>query len=142
MSVLPPFPPSIPHFSYLGDLFSGSLKFSNGKWCWFSRGIGGSSVPDYLIKFKDVPFMEAVERIMGQAAVQPPVFVSTPEQEKSKTLLLPRASRCATHAVNYLARRGIAPELIDFCIQTGRLYESEPYHNVVFIGQDRDGKAR
>jgi len=80
-------------------------------------------------KVKDILFMEAVERIMGQVAVQPPVFVSTPKQEKPKTLLLPRASRCATHAVNYLARRGIDPELIDFCIQTGRLYESEPYHN-------------
>ncbi len=119
-----------------------SLKISNGKWCWFSRGIGGSSALDYLIKVKDIPFMEAVERIMGQAAVQPPVFVSAPKQEKSKELLLPRASRCATHAVNYLAGRGIDYELIDFCIQTGRLYESEPYHNVVFIGQDRNGKAR
>lgn len=119
-----------------------SLKISNGKWCWFSRGIGGTSALDYLIKVKDVPFMEAVERIVGQTAVQPPVFVSAPKQEKPKELLLPRASRCATHAVNYLVGRGIDHELIDFCIQTGRLYESEPYHNVVFIGQDRNGKAR
>lgn len=27
-----------------------SLKISNGKWCWFSRGIGGYSALDYLIK--------------------------------------------------------------------------------------------
>lgn len=119
-----------------------SLKISNGKWCWFSRGIGGTSALDYLIKVKNIPFTKAVERIVGQAAVQPPVFVSAPKQEKPKELLLPRASRCATHAVNYLAGRGIDHELIDFCIQTGRLYESEPYHNVVFIGQDRNGKAR
>ena len=26
-----------------------SLKISNGKWCWFSRGIGGRSALDYLI---------------------------------------------------------------------------------------------
>lgn len=119
-----------------------SLKISNGKWCWFSRGIGGTSALDYLIKVKDIPFMEAVEIITGQAATKPPVFVSQPKQEKSKELLLPKASRCATHAVNYLAGRGIDYELIDFCISTGRLYESYPYHNVVFIGQDRDGKAR
>lgn len=25
-----------------------SLRISNGKWCWFSRGIGGYSVLDYL----------------------------------------------------------------------------------------------
>ena len=59
-----------------------SLKISNGKWCWFSRGIGSTSALDYLIKVKDIPFMEAVERIVGQTAVQPPVFVSAPKQEK------------------------------------------------------------
>lgn len=26
-----------------------SLKISNGKWCWFSRGIGGKTALDYLI---------------------------------------------------------------------------------------------
>ena len=25
-----------------------SLRISNGKWCWFSRGIGGYSALDYL----------------------------------------------------------------------------------------------
>ena len=119
-----------------------SLKISNGKWCWFSRGIGGTSALDYLIKVKDVPFLEAVERITGQAAVQPPVFVSRTRQEKPKVLLLPKASRSLEQVKNYLAGRGIDPELIAFCVQTGRLYESEPYHNAVFIGLDKDGKAR
>lgn len=32
-----------------------SLKISNGKWCWFSRGIGGKTALDYLIKVK-APF--------------------------------------------------------------------------------------
>ena len=27
-----------------------SLKISNGKWMWWSRGIGGRSALDYLIK--------------------------------------------------------------------------------------------
>ena len=29
-----------------------SLKLSNGKWYWFSKGIGGVSALDYLIKVK------------------------------------------------------------------------------------------
>ena len=103
---------------------------------------GGTSALDYLIKVKDVPFLEAVERITGQAAVQPPVFVSRTRQEKPKVLLLPKASRSLEQVKNYLAGRGIDPELIAFCVQTGRLYESEPYHNAVFIGLDKDGKAR
>ena len=40
-----------------------SLKISNGKWFWFSRGIGGKSALDYLVNVKDVPFTEAVEII-------------------------------------------------------------------------------
>ena len=137
-----------------------SLKISNGKWCWFSRGIGGKSALDYLIKVNGYTFTQAVERIMGQGAVcqwhtpsadragrrdpaiQPPVFASPAKKAQPKTLILPQASRCATHAVGHLAGRGRAPELIDFCIQTGRLYESSPYHNVVFLGLDKYGKAR
>ena len=32
-----------------------SLRISNGKWCWFSQGIGGRSALDYLIKVKGIP---------------------------------------------------------------------------------------
>ena len=119
-----------------------SLKISNGKWYWFSRGIGGYTALDYLIKVKEMPFMEAVETIMGRSAVLPPVVVNTPKKEKPKAVLLPQASRCATHAVNYLIRRGIEPELIYYCISTGRLYESYPHHNVVFVGLDKYNKPR
>lgn len=114
-----------------------SLKISNGKWCWFSRGIGGRTALDYLIKVKEVPFTEAVERIVGRAAERPPISYTCQQPKQTKTLLLPQASRCATHAVEYLHSRGIDYELIDFCIRTGRLYESYPYHNVVFVGKDK-----
>ena len=33
-----------------------SLKISNGKWYWFSRGFGGYNALDYLVKVKEVPF--------------------------------------------------------------------------------------
>jgi len=48
----------------------------------------------------------------------------------------------ATHMVNYLHGRGIDYDVIDYCIQTGRLYESLPYHNAVFVGRDRQGQPR
>lgn len=137
-------PDELVHFG--GDTYCtrthDSLKISNGKWCWFSRGIGGKSALDYLIKVNGYSFTQAVERIMGQAAVQPPVFAPAPKEKPPKVLCLPPASHCATHAVNYLMGRGIDPDLIDFCIETGRLYESAPYHNVVFLGLDKYGKAR
>ncbi len=119
-----------------------SLKISDGKWCWFSRGIGGRSALDYLIKVKGIPFMQAVERIVGQTKLQPPVFVSEEKETKPKTLLLPKANPSTTNVVEYLRGRGIDGEIIDYCIKSGRIYESYPYHNVVFVGQDKDGKAR
>ena len=76
-----------------------SLKISYGKWCWFSRGIGGRSALDYLIKVKGIPFMQAVERIVGQTRVQPPVFVSGEKATKPKTLLLPKANQSTTNVV-------------------------------------------
>ena len=117
-----------------------SLKISNGKWYWFSRGFGGYNALDYLIKVKEVPFMEAVERITGQVAYQP--RQSTPEPKKPKVLLLPQASPSTSRVHAYLRSRGIDSELIDFCIQTGRLYESTPHHNAVFVGLDRYNKPR
>ena len=53
-----------------------SLRISNGKWCWFSRGIGGRSALDYLIKVKGIPFTQAAEIILGREAEKPPVFYS------------------------------------------------------------------
>jgi hypothetical protein len=50
-----------------------SLKISNGKWCWRSRGIGGRYALDCLIKVRGMSFPEAVIQIDGQVAVVPPV---------------------------------------------------------------------
>ena len=119
-----------------------SLKISNGKWYWFSRGFGGYNALDYLIKVKEIPFMEAVERIAGQTAYLAPTRVDSPKPKREKILLLPKSYRWATNAYNYLRSRGIDGALIDYCIQTGRLYESMPYHNVVFIGLDKYNKPR
>ena len=83
-----------------------SLKISNGKWCWFSRGIGGYSALDYLIKVKEMPFTQAVETIMGNLSAAPPAFVPAPKMPKEKVLLLPQANRSATHAVEYLHTEG------------------------------------
>ena len=119
-----------------------SLKISNGKWYWFSRGFGGYNALDYLIKVKEIPFMEAVERIAGQTAYLAPTRVDSPKPKREKILLLPKSYRWATNAYNYLRSRGIDGDLIDYCIQTGRLYESMPYHNVVFVGLDKYNKPR
>ena len=136
-------PYELVHFS--GNIYTtqshDSLKISNGKWMWWSQGVGGRSALDYLIKVRDYSFMEAVELIAGQEAIQPPVALPT-EKTKEKKLLLPRENHYLTNVVSYLKGRGIDTELIEFCIKTGRVYESEYYHNAVFVGMDQAGKPK
>ena len=120
-----------------------SLKISNGKWNWFSRGIGGKTALDYLIKVQGFSFTQAVEALVGQKfSPLPRVPQAQPKKQEPRVLSLPRPSRCAAHAVSYLHGRGIDYDLIDYCIQTGRLYESLPYHNCVFVGRDLKGQPR
>jgi len=61
-----------------------SLKISNGKWCWWSRNIGGRSALDYLIKVRGMTLPEAVLQINGQAAVMPPVSPKAQEPSEPK----------------------------------------------------------
>ena len=46
-----------------------SLKISNGKWMWFSPGIGGTTALNYLIEVKGYSFIEVVETITGKQVV-------------------------------------------------------------------------
>ena len=118
-----------------------SLKISNGKWHWFSRGIGGTTALDYLIKVQGVSFPDAVETILGKAAVQPPVFCA-PKPILERKLLLPERNSNNDAVMQYLMGRGIDREIIEYCISHGLLYESKRYRNAVFVGYDSAGKAR
>ena len=118
-----------------------SLKISNGKWHWFSRGFGGTTALDYLIKVKDYSFVQAVETILGRSAVMSPIVKQAPKSEPRK-LLLPPPNSSADRVVRYLKGRGIHPVIIDHCLRNRSLYESADYHSAVFIGRDKDGNAR
>ena len=116
-----------------------SLKISNGKWCWNSRGIGGRTALDYLIKVRGLDFVEAVETLCGSRAPPPQ---ERPRPKPPKPFSLPEASRFPSAMLSYLQGRGIHPELLEACIQAGTLYESRKYRNCVFVGRDPTGRAR
>ena len=44
-----------------------SLKISNGKWYWWSRGFGGYSALDYLIKVKEYDYYLLLRRSRGNS---------------------------------------------------------------------------
>lgn len=118
-----------------------SLRISNGKWCWFSRGIGGRSALDYLIKVKGIPFTQAAEIILGREAEKPPVFYRQKERKHTE-LLMPELSETTEQVEKYLYSRGIHPVIIHYCIENKLLFESADFHSAVFVGYDKDGKAR
>lgn len=60
-----------------------SLKISNGKWCWNSRGIGGRTALDYLIKVRGLDFVGAVEVLCGYC---PPPQPERPAPRPARTL--------------------------------------------------------
>ena len=127
-----------------------SLKISNGKWYWFSRGIGGRSALDYLIKVKGRSFPDAVGLLLGNGARSPlgygarlPPAASQPELPGPSRLILPEAQEgYPRRVVDYLTGRGISRSILEYCIEHKLLYESKDYHNAVFVGYDADGVAR
>lgn len=116
-----------------------SLKISRGMWCWNSRGIGGRTALDYLIKVRGLDFVEAVETLCGSRAPPPQERL---RPKPPKPFALPEASRFPSAMLSYLQGRGIHPELLEACIQAGALYESRKYRNCVFVGKDLTGRAR
>jgi len=131
---------------FSGDTFitrtHDSLKISNGKWCWWSRGIGGRSALDYLIKVRGMTLPEAVMRIDEQAVVVPLVPSKAREPAEPRRLILPEKNKSNDCVIAYLTGRGIHSSLTDYCLQTGRLYESRQRHNAVFVGFDPRGGPR
>ena len=119
-----------------------SLKISNGMWNWFSRGFGGATALDYLVKVREMSFPQAVMMILGKTAVSKPVFMKQ-DTAKENRLLLPERSNSTEHVIRYLRDRGIHPSVIDYCIKNDLLYESaDKYRNAVFLCRDKDGVVR
>ena len=121
-----------------------SLKISNGKWMWWSRGFGGSSALDYLIKVKGLQFMDAMKILADDrelALNNTPVLGESGQSKGNRKLLLPDRSETNCEVIRYLTSRGIDREIIKASIDEGLLYESLPYHNCIFVGFDETGNA-
>ncbi|WP_303860704.1 toprim domain-containing protein [Alkalibaculum bacchi] len=113
-----------------------SLKISNGKFNWFSRGFGGYSALDFLIKVRGLDFPEAVNHLAGgDVAYSPPKPPPKVLKEKPpKAFALPVANINNDKAIAYLRGRGVDNDIIRQCIKGGLLYEAAKSHNCVFVG--------
>lgn len=111
-----------------------SLKISHGKWYRWSRGYGGVSALDYLVKVRGMDFVSAVRHLCSLSGYVPEPQVYTSKPPKLPFALPPKNGN-NDRVIQYLSARGIHTGLIRSCLNTGRLYEDKQ-HNCVFVGFD------
>lgn len=116
-----------------------SLKISNGKWYWWSRGIGGKSALDYLVQGEGVPLPDAV-RMVNSLSRSPhqTVYHANPLEVDFE---LPARNTNNDSVMRYLNLRGIDPDVITKCIRQDLLYE-DFRHNCCFVGYDETHTPR
>ena len=119
-----------------------SLKISKGKWCWFSRGIGGRSALDYLIKAEGYGFVDAVRYINGKISECPPVPFEWDEEDENEKIYIQPLNPVTDCVETYLKNRGISEFVLRYCIENGLLAETEDYHSALFLGYDKNGVIR
>ncbi len=117
-----------------------SLKISNGKWYRWSKGVGGVSALDYLVKVEGMPFVETVRHLCG-CTKHWPFPKTTPQPKEPKPFVLPKCHFDNNRVIQYLMQRGISEETIQMCIAKGILYE-DYHHNCCFVGKDENGMPR
>ena len=118
-----------------------SLKISNGKWFWHSRGIGGASALDYLVKVRNMDFVEAVKCVVGTTVLPPSSAVPKSKKKYSRLYLPPCDFECRT-VKPYLLSRGLDESIIDFFIAKKMIAEDKENGYALFIGRDENGKAK
>jgi len=108
----------------------------NGLWHWKSKDVGGKTALQYLMKVKGMEFVDAVLQLCNKQ----PVLVNEYFQveEDVKQFMLPAAYKNNNKVIMYLKNRGLSKDVIEYCIKNNLIYESEDYHNAVFVGYDGD----
>lgn len=110
-----------------------SLHFSNGKWYWWSQGVGGTTALDYLIAVEGYDFKEACNYLASLMNISAPV-VTYYHKKETKPFELPEKDKNNNLVIRYLCEtRKIYREIVDYFISKGMLYQSANFRNAVFV---------
>lgn len=121
-----------------------SLHMTNGMWMWWSRGIGGKTALDYLIRVHDMPFLEAALLIYQCITEKPPVIKKVYDVKiLYHDFKLPMACSKPKKIFDYLIdERGIDKEIVNYYYLKDYIYECQKDHSVVFVGYDEKGREK
>ena len=118
-----------------------SLKISNGKWFWFSRGFGGATALDYLVKVRNMDFIDAVKCVNGVAEMPSFSHVRKQSVKKYDHICLPRFNYECKTVKPYLLSRGIDEGIVDYFIRKRQIAEMEKNGYALFFGKDENGNV-
>lgn len=114
-----------------------SLTVKANKWFRHSQSKGGYPI-DFVMEFYGKTFPEAVQMLLNEVPAGEPA--TGPFSEEFR--LPPRYNGTSVITEYLTANRKIPLELLNAFLSAGLIYESDKFHNVVFVGKDENGVSR
>ena len=127
-----------------------SVMINKSEWYRFSQNKGGHAI-DFMKEFYGLSFAEAVKELLGEEGVGETNRRTAKEDAGRQKvcpiplpgLELPERNESCEIARKYLIeQRKLSEHLVDQMIEKGDIYESKAYHNVVFVGRDKEQNPR
>ena len=115
-----------------------SVRINNGMWYRFSKGIGGKSAIDYLIKVDGYSLPNAVKKVLNKVSYRAPVVEKKTYKKEEKQIEIPKKAANNLKVIEYLTNRGIDEEILNYCIINNLIYQEKATNNVVFLGYDEN----
>lgn len=123
-----------------------SVTVRENKWFRHSRSKGGYPI-DFVMEFYGKSFPEAIQMLIAEAPNGHKVVMQSSQElevkQPSCEFRLPPRCSSEERIIRYLTEeRKLPQELVREFIADGLIYEDAKYHNVVFVGKDKDGIPR
>ena len=127
-----------------------SVMINKNEWYRFSQNKGGHAI-DFMKEFYGLSFAEAVKELLGEEGAGDTNRRTAKEDAGRQKvcpiplpgLELPERNESCEIARKYLIeQRKLSEQLVDQMIAKGDIYESKNYHNVVFVGRDKEQNPR
>lgn len=125
------------------EWLDGYQKVSIKENLWYHQyeQIGGNAI-DFVCKYMNKSYPEAMEYLLGEST-EPVTIKERLKIKESSPLELPQKNDNMRRIFAYLiSNRGIDKTVLAEFVRRGYIYESAQYHNVVFVGFDKDGAAK
>lgn len=125
-----------------------SVMINKNEWYRFSQNKGGHAI-DFMKEFYGLSFAEAVKELLGEEGDR---NKRTAKEDVGRQKVCPiplpglelpeRNENCEIARKYLIEQRKLSKQLVDQMIEKGDIYESKNYHNVVFVGRDKEQNPR